>query len=57
MSPDAATPLPPIKYTGALEDIYERVLRLDVVDVEIIARASAGDAAPVARSPAEDEPR
>jgi GntR family transcriptional regulator len=35
VSPDAATPLPPIKYTGALEDIYERVLRLDVVDVEI----------------------
>jgi GntR family transcriptional regulator len=35
VSPDAATPLPPIKYTGALEDVYERVLRLDVVDVEI----------------------
>ena len=35
VSPDAATALPPIKYTGALEDIYERVLRLDVVDVEI----------------------
>ena len=35
VSPDAATPLPPIKYTGALEDIYERVLQLDVVDVEI----------------------
>jgi GntR family transcriptional regulator len=36
VSPDASAPLPPIKYTGALEDIYERVLRLDVVDVEII---------------------
>jgi len=35
VSPDAATPFPPIKYTGALEDIYDRVLRLDVVDVEI----------------------
>jgi GntR family transcriptional regulator len=35
VSPDAAMPLPPIKYTGALEDIYERVLKLDVVDVEI----------------------
>jgi GntR family transcriptional regulator len=35
VSPDAATPLPPIKYTGALEDVYERVLRLDVVDVDI----------------------
>jgi GntR family transcriptional regulator len=35
VSPDAAAPLPPIKYTGALEDIYERVLRLNVVDVEI----------------------
>ena len=30
-----ATTLPPIKYTGSLEDIYERVLRLDVADVEI----------------------
>jgi GntR family transcriptional regulator len=35
VSPDAAAPLPPIKYTGALEDVYERVLRLNVVDVEI----------------------
>lgn len=35
VSPDAATPLPPIKYTGSLEDVYERVLRLDVVDVDI----------------------
>lgn len=35
VSPDAATPLPPIKYTGTLEDIYERVLKLDVVDVEM----------------------
>jgi GntR family transcriptional regulator len=35
VAPDAALPLPPIKYTGALEDIYERVLRLDVVDVEM----------------------
>jgi len=35
VSPDAATPLPPIKYTGALEDIYERVLRLNVVEVDI----------------------
>jgi GntR family transcriptional regulator len=35
VSPAAAMPLPPIKYTGALEDIYERVLRLDVVDVDI----------------------
>jgi GntR family transcriptional regulator len=35
VSPDAAMPLPPIKYTGALEDVYERVLRLDVVDVQI----------------------
>ena len=29
VSPDAAAPLPPIKYTGALEDVYERVLRLE----------------------------
>jgi GntR family transcriptional regulator len=35
VSPDAATTLPPIKYTGALEDVYERVLRLNVVDVDI----------------------
>ncbi len=35
VSPDAAAALPPMKYTGALEDIYERVLRLNVVDVEI----------------------
>ena len=35
VSPDATAPLPPIKYTGALEDVYERVLRLTVVDVEI----------------------
>jgi GntR family transcriptional regulator len=42
VSPDAATPLPPIKYTGALEDIYERVLKLDVVDVEISRVASPG---------------
>jgi len=35
VSPDAAATLPPIKYTGALEDVYERVLRLNVVDVEI----------------------
>src|SRR5918993_1675977 len=35
VSPDAAAPLPPIKYTGALEDVYERVLRLNVVDVEM----------------------
>ena len=35
VSPDAITPLPPMKYTGALEDIYERVLRLNVVNVEI----------------------
>ena len=41
VSPDAATPLPPIKYTGALEDIYERVLKLDVVDVEISRVAGA----------------
>lgn len=30
-----ATTLPPIKYTGSLEDIYERVLRLNVAEVEI----------------------
>jgi len=35
VSPETATPLPPIKYTGTLEDIFERVLRLDVIDVEI----------------------
>ena len=35
VSPDVTAPLPPMKYTGALEDIYERVLRLNVVDVEI----------------------
>ena len=35
VSPDAALPLPPIKDTGALEDVYERVLRLKVVDVNI----------------------
>lgn len=35
VSPAAPAALPPIKYTGSLDDLYQRVLKLDVVLVEI----------------------
>ncbi|CAN5857000.1 GntR family transcriptional regulator [soil metagenome] len=34
VAPSAPAALPPIKYTGTLDDLYERVLQLDVVSVE-----------------------
>ena len=35
VSPGAPAALPPIKYTGSLDELYQRVLKLNVVRVEI----------------------